>query len=176
MTNTLELFWENECTVHKTGHYKWAASWWVTVALLVRLSCCQWCSRWRQAAFRAGTNDTSDITSPNLIIPFSSGRNDAKKYMRVLWPQVYDGVSKGKPARAFSSWRPRARAQSPQPHRSASPECQTTQQPPQCQESPSCSLSGPRSAVWWHHCANDPDWELLHGAPWLGKVEVVDIQ
>lgn len=94
----------------------------------------------------------------------------------ILWPQFYDGVSKGKTARTFSSWRPRARALSPQPHRSASPECQTAQQPLQCQESPSRSLSGPWSAVWWHHCANDPVWELLHGAPWLGKMEVVDIQ
>lgn len=94
----------------------------------------------------------------------------------VLWPRFYDGVSKGKTARTFSSWRPRARALSPQPHRSASPECQIAQQPLQCQESPSRSLSGPWSAVWWHHCANDPVWELLHGAPWLGKMEVVDIQ
>lgn len=91
-------------------------------------------------------------------------------------PSLMTGVRKGKTARTFSSWRPRARTLSPQPHRSASAECQTAQQPLRCQESPSRSLSGPWSAVWWHHCANDPVWELLHGAPWLGKMEVVDIQ
>lgn len=55
---------------------------------------------------------------------------------------------RGRVARTFSSWRPRARAMSPQPHRSASPECQAAQQPPRCQESPLAPALARDRAVW----------------------------